>query len=64
MELMQNIWNPEGQRLIERLKKDILSGPTLSRPDPYRRFYIKIYWSKHGMGAVLLKPDVSEEAIK
>ena len=30
MEIMQNPWNPEGQRLLERLMKDILSGPTLA----------------------------------
>ena len=44
MELMQNIWSIEDQRLLERLKKDILSGPTLAIPDPYRRFYIKKEW--------------------
>ena len=57
-------WNPEDQRLMERLNKDILSGPTLARPDPSRRFYIKIDWSKDKMGAVLLQADVSKEAIK
>ena len=30
MELKQNIWNPEEQRLLERLNKDILSGTTVS----------------------------------
>ena len=39
---------------------DILSGPTLARPYPYRRFYIKIDWSKYGMVAVILQADVSE----
>ena len=29
MELMQNLWNIEDQRLLERLNKNILSGPTL-----------------------------------
>ena len=64
MKLMKNLWNPEYQSLMERLKKYILSGPNLARPDPSRRFYIKIYWSKDGMGAVILKSDVSEEARK
>ena len=32
MELMQNIWNSEDQRLLEVLKKDILSGLTLAIP--------------------------------
>ena len=50
------------KKLLERIKKDILSGPTLSRPDPSRGFYIKTDWSKDGMGAVILQVDVSEEA--
>ena len=41
MELMQNLWNLEDQRLLERLNKDVLSVPTLARPYPFRRFYIK-----------------------
>ena len=52
--MMQNLWNLDGQRLLERLKKYILSGPILARPDPSRWFYIKKYWSKDGMGEVLL----------
>ena len=39
---MQNLWNIEDQILLGSLNKDILSGPTLERPDPSRRFYIKI----------------------
>ena len=64
MELMQNLWNPENQRLLERLKKDILPETTLARLYSSRRFYIKTYWSKYLMGVVLLQSDVSEEAIK
>ena len=56
---MQNLWSKEDQRLLERIKKDILSGPTLAIPDPYRRFYIKIDWSKDGMLAVLLQAYLS-----
>ena len=56
---MQNLWNTEKQRLLERLKKDILSGPTLEITDPSRRFYIKTDWSKDGMVAVLIQADVS-----
>ena len=61
---MQNLWNPKHQRLIEWLKKEILSGPTLSILDLSRRFYIRTDWSKDGMGAVLMQSDVSEEARK
>ena len=61
---MKNLWNLVDQRLLERLNTDILEGPTLARPDPSRRLYIKTDWSKDGMGAVLLKADVSEGEIK
>ena len=59
---MQNLWNPEDQSLLERLNTDTLSVPTLVRPEPSIRFYIKTYWSKDGMGMVLLQEDVSSEA--
>ena len=61
---MQNLWNIEVQRSLERLKKDILSGPTLAIPDPSIRFYINIDWFKVRMAAVVFQSDVSEEAIK
>ena len=61
---MQNLWNTEYQRLMERLKKDIISGPTLSRPYPYIRFYIKTDWYKDVTGAVILQAYASEEARK
>ena len=44
--------------------ESILSGPTLSIPYPSRNFYIKTYWSKDGIVAVLLQSDVSDEARK
>ena len=56
---MQNLWNLVYQRLLERLKSDILSGLNLARSDPSRRFYINIDWSKDGMVAVLLQSDIS-----
>ena len=56
---MQNLFNQEDQRLLERLNKYILSGPNLSRLDPYRRFYIKTDLPKDGMREVLLKEDDS-----
>ena len=62
MELMHNLWNIEDQRLLEWLKKDVLSGTNLSRPDPSIRLYINTDWSKDGMGAVLLQSYVSTEA--
>ena len=62
MELIHNLWNIEDQKLLERLKKDILSRPTLARPDPSRRLYTKTDLSNYVMVAVLLKVYVSEES--
>ena len=64
MELMQNLWNPEYQKLMRHSKKDTSSGPNLALPDLSRRFYISIDWSKDVMGAVFLQADVSAEARK
>ena len=64
MKMMQNIWTPDVQRLMERLKKDILSGPTLARPDQSRRFYIDTDRPKDRMGEVLLQKGYSLEARK
>ena len=61
---MQNLFNAEYQRLLENLKKDILSGPTSVISDPSRRFYINTDWSNDGMGEVHFQADVSEEARK
>ena len=61
---MKKPWNTEYKRLLERLKADILSGPTLAILDPSGRFYINRDWSKYGMGAVLLQVYVLEEARK
>ena len=50
--------------LLERPEKDIISGPTLSRPDPYQWFYINTDWSKGGMGAVIMQVYDSVEERK
>ena len=46
------------------VKEIYLSGPTLARLYPSRKFYTKKYWSKHGMRAVLLQADDSVELRK
>ena len=58
---MQNLWIPKDQRLLERLKDDIVAGPTLARPDPYQIIYIKTDWSKDRMGVVLMQSYYSVE---
>jgi hypothetical protein len=47
---------------LDSLKKEILQGLTLKRPNPDHRFYVKTDWSAWAQGAVLLQADVSEEA--
>ena len=54
MGLIQNLWRPWYQILLERLKEGILSGPTVGIPYPSPRFYIKMDWYKDVMGAVLM----------
>jgi hypothetical protein len=48
--------------LLTSLKKEVLESPTLKRPKPNRRFYVKTDWSTWAQGAVLLQVDVLEEA--
>ena len=64
MELIQNLWTPEDQRLLGRLKKEIVAGHMLTRPYPPQRFYIKTDWSKDGIGSVLLQAYDSGESRK
>ena len=59
---MAELWTDGCEALLAKLKKDILAGPVLARPNPNRRFYLKTDWSKEGMGAVLLQADDSDEA--
>ena len=61
---MHNLWNSEDQRLVEWLKNYILSGHALARPDSSISFYINAYWSKDGMGELLLQADKPAEARK
>ena len=62
--MMQNLWMPESQRLLERLKLYIVSVPMLAIPDTYRRFYIKTYWSKVILDEVITQSYGSVEARK
>ena len=42
MEMIQNLWTPEEQRLMVRLKEDMVAGSTLEIPDLSWRFYIQM----------------------
>ena len=61
---MQKLWTPEGQRLLQRLKQNIVTVFALERLEPYLIFYIKEDWYNYGMGSVILLEDesVREEA--
>ena len=54
-ELMQNIWTPDDQSLLKRLKEDIMEIPMLSIPDPSQIFYVNAEWSKDVMEVMLLQ---------
>ena len=57
MKLMQRLCIEEYQKLFGRLKYDIVSRPTLARPDSSQRFDIKIDWYKDGMGALIFQAE-------
>ena len=59
---MSELWTEEYQHVLTWLKSSILKGPMLARPDPNRRFYLKMDWSKDWMGAVLLQANDSPES--
>ena len=61
---MQKIFMTEEQRLLERLKGYLITGPSLARIHPYQSFYIKTVFSKYVMRAVLLQSGASVEASK
>lgn len=57
-------WTESDNKLLEELKMDILKEPILQRPNPNLRFYLKTDWSKNAMGAALLQPAPSAEALE
>ena len=58
---MKNLCKPKDQRFLEQINKDIVSGPTLARPETHQRLYINTYWYKDRIGSVLLQSDDSAE---
>ena len=58
----KEFWLPEHQQLLEELKKELLSGLLLARPNPNRRFYVKTDWSRLAMGAVLLQAKNDDDS--
>ena len=59
-EILDKVWGPEDEKLLQELKNIILSEPILKRPDPNGRFYLKTDWSKLAMGAALLQPNTED----
>ena len=62
--IMEEAWKPDDDRLLEDLKEAILKEPILRRPDSNMRFYLKTDWSKNAMGAALLQPAPTHEALE
>ena len=40
-ELMSKLWGETEEKLLQKLKQDIVSGPVLARLNSNRRFYLK-----------------------
>jgi hypothetical protein len=59
--ILKELWNKSDDELLTKLKKDILDGPVMKRPDPNRRYYLKTDWSADAQGAVLLQAGCSKE---
>ena len=59
---LDKIWKKEHQDLLDRLKRLIVGGPLLQRPDFDRRLYLKTDWSKDGVGVALLQAEDTPEA--
>ena len=59
----KGFWLPEHQQLLDDLKKELLSGLLLARPNHNRRFYVKTDWSKMAMGAILLQAQDDDDSI-
>ena len=59
----KGFWLPEHQQLLDELKKELLSGLLLARPNHNRRFYVKTDWSKMAMGAILLQARDDDDSV-
>ena len=62
--IMSDAWKQEDEVLLEDLKTAILQKPILRRPDSSLRFYLKTDWSKNAMGAALLQPAPTQDALE
>ena len=54
---LSGTWQEEDQKLLIELLDELITRPTLARPDYTRRFYLKTDWCRLGMAAVLLQAD-------
>ena len=57
-------WQPEDDQLMKELLEELITRPTLARPDYTRRFYLKTDWCRLGMAAVLLQADPNDAEAK
>ena len=57
---LDTTWTNQDQELLKELLDELISRPTLARPDYTRRFYLKTDWCRLGMAAVLLQADPND----
>ncbi|KAI2511600.1 hypothetical protein MHU86_2854 [Fragilaria crotonensis] len=57
-------WTHVDTELLNELLDELMTRPTLARPDYTRRFYLKTDWCRLGMAAVLLQADPNDEVAK
>jgi hypothetical protein len=60
--MLTNLWTPKEDSLIHVLKKAILTGPVLKRPDWDRQFHVKTDWSSFAKGGALCQAECTPEA--
>ena len=58
---LDNVWSNEDDDIMRDLLEELMSRPTLARPDYTRRFYLKTDWCRLGMAAVLLQADPKDK---
>jgi Reverse transcriptase (RNA-dependent DNA polymerase)/RNase H-like domain found in reverse transcriptase len=61
---LETEWKSTDTELLNTLLDELITRPTLARPDYTRRFYLKTDWCRLGMAAVLLQADPEDNIAK
>jgi len=57
------VWDVGCQRTFQVLKVALVDAPVLIRPDFKRTFYLDVYWSSKGVGAILSQKEGKFEKV-